>query len=79
MGERDGMPPKKTITGERQMKGKEGRTVQEEIKQWKRELKTKYSDVPEHYRGYEALLEDNSGHTPPIPTGICTCICINSA
>lgn len=44
--------------------------MREEMRLWKRELRTKYSEVPEYYRGYEALLENNSGPTPPIPTGI---------
>ena len=47
----------------------------------KKRLKEKYAaaDLPQHYRGYEALLEEDSVPVPPIPSGrlhflACNCI-----
>lgn len=49
----------------------------------KQRLKEKYAaaDLPQHYRGYEALLEEDSVPVPPIPSGrlhflACNCMYI---
>ena len=59
--------------------GREGeRSVQREMRQWRRALREKHADIPEHYRGYEALLEDDAAATAHIPTGVqCDGTCIH--
>ena len=45
--------------------------MKRDVSEWKRRLKEKYAtaDIPKHYRGYEALLEEDSLPVPPIPAG----------
>ena len=52
--------------------------MQREMRQWRRALREKHADIPEHYRGYEALLEDDVAATAHIPTGVqCDGTCIH--
>ena len=73
MGEQDDLPPQGAVTGGGRGDRGEGRNIQREMREWKRGLRKKYmyADVPEHYRGYEALLEEDTVPTAPIPTGTC--------
>ena len=51
---------------------KEERSVlQREMREWRQGLRAKYAaeELPEHFRGYEALLEEDQAPTAPIPTG----------
>ena len=43
-------------------------TVKREMKKWKQRLREKYSHLPQHYRGYEALMEDDSHIDTSYPT-----------
>ena len=49
-------------------------SAKREMKAWTRQLRQKYSDLPEHYRGYEALLEGDRDEVTanPTPTGMNT-------
>ena len=45
--------------------------VRDVKKEMRKGLKTKYAtaNLPRHYRGYEALLEEDTAPTPPVPSG----------
>ena len=53
--------------GGRESRGEERRVVKRET--GRQRLREKHAGLPRHYRGYEALLVDDSCPVPPIPTG----------
>ena len=50
---------------------KERSVLQREMRGWRRGLRAKYAavELPEHFRGYEVLLEEDRVPTAPTPTG----------
>ena len=50
---------------------REKRSVKREMVEWEQSVREKYAtaDLPRHYRGYEALLEEDTAPVPHIPTG----------
>ena len=44
-------------------------SAKDEFKVRRKELRQRYRDVPERYRGYEALLDTRDDPSMPIPTG----------
>ena len=52
----------------------EWRDVRREMREWREGLRRKYAaaNMPECYRGYEALLEEDPTPTTHVPTGLYT-------
>ena len=63
---------------EREKEEEEEWTVKREMKKWKQRLREKYSHLPQHYRGYEALMEDDSHIDTgcPTPTSMYMYMCV---
>ena len=60
------------VSGGESSRGREKRSKERETNRQRKQRLQKYASdgrVPQHYRGYEALLVKDSVPVPPIPTG----------